>query len=55
MELVKQLLNYGVSKYRISKELNINWRTVHNWSRGSKPNLKNEEALKQLIKRTKSS
>lgn len=51
MELVRELIKLGVSKYRIAKELNINWRTVHNWSKGSKPNPKNMEALENMVKK----
>lgn len=34
-ELLEKVLKYNnITKYRIAKELNISWITVHNWQKG---------------------
>lgn len=32
-EIINSLRSQGWTKYKIAKELQTSWRTVHNWSR----------------------
>lgn len=47
----KRLRDLGWSKWRISKELGVHWKTVHGWDRKLfVPNPENQEKLIELSK-----
>jgi ribosome-binding protein aMBF1 (putative translation factor) len=42
-----------ISKWEISKCLNVQWQTVYSWQRGIyRPNEENEKALDEILKTT---
>ena len=34
LDVIKILLEHGISKYHISKKLGVTWNTVNRWSKG---------------------
>ena len=50
MELIQALKKKGFSKWKIAKEINVSWQTVHMWDKGIfKPTKCNEEKLSKLL------
>jgi hypothetical protein len=48
--LVVELLEMGLSKYRIAKSCKVHWNTVNAWARGYfEPSEKNKYALTDLL------
>ena len=49
IELVNKLLEKGFSKYRISKQLGVSWKTVNEWHKGkSQPRQTYAITLKEM-------
>ncbi|GAG22867.1 unnamed protein product [marine sediment metagenome] len=51
MNIIRKLVNkHGISKWRISKELNVSWNTVQNWYKGIyRPTVENQTKLNDLF------
>jgi len=52
MEKLNNLKDKGFTKWKIAKELNVAWHTVHMWDKGIfKPTKENEKKLDDLIQK----
>ncbi len=48
-QIIEDLIQHGITKWKISKELNVSWNTLRMWQRGVfKPSTKNLENLKNF-------
>lgn len=54
MNEIKKLIDSGMTKYAIAKELDVAWNTVHLWEHGMwKPTKQNAEKVKELWRKRK--
>lgn len=54
MNIKKLREKLGLTKYALSKKIDVSWNTVHYWEKGFwKPSQENKKKLEDLINETK--